>query len=140
MTLKHLNELGGKATQENDNPGSAFNSFEALAADLLQFPSDEEIPPQMHGYLARWAWTFVKHHGDVTRASLKYTEGKMIPVPESGPLLEKLSEGVDVEAVKREVIAEYGGNGIVNRSVLEDIEWAIDHISREYDLVRKDNG
>lgn len=35
---------------------------------------------------------------------------------------------IDVEALKREVLKEYGGNGTVERSRLEDMEWVIDHL------------
>lgn len=38
-------------------------------------------------------------------------------------------DAVDVEALKLEVLKEYGGNGIVNRSVLEGMEWVIDHLA-----------
>jgi hypothetical protein len=47
------------------------------------------------------------------------------------------STGESDEALKREVLNEYGGNGIENRSVLEAIEWAIDHIASLYTLTPK---
>jgi hypothetical protein len=53
-----------------DDLGSAINSFEAMEADLLQFKDDKDIPPQMFGYLARWAHVFVKHHGETVKAAL----------------------------------------------------------------------
>jgi len=44
---------------------------------------------------------------------------------------------VDLDELKREVLKEYGGNGIVERSRLEDMEWVIDHLAATGRLLTK---
>lgn len=39
------------------------------------------------------------------------------------------SAEVDLDALKREVLQEYGGNGIVGSACIDDIEWVIDYLS-----------